>query len=106
MNTCVFRRRLPSAAARFAAAVLLVSAAIPVSADPAATAAANAASAGTDTASTRSEFERLLEQGDFGTFKMYMRLPDASRDGVFQSYRGGASLEEVKAAVLNAFLHK
>ena len=106
MKTCVSCRRSPAAVVRFAAIVLAVSAAIPVSADPAPAEAANVANPGANASPARSDFDRLLEQRDFGTFMMYKRLPVESRDEVFLSYSQGATMEQIKAAVLNAFLHR
>jgi hypothetical protein len=103
MNTCVSCHRYPAAVIRFAAIVLAVSAAIPVFADPE---AANAANPAVNAPAARPDFEHLLEQRDFGTFMMYKRLSTESRDEVFLSYSQGATLDQIKAAVLNAFLHR
>jgi len=102
MNTCVSCHRCLAAVVRFAAIVLAVSAAIPVSAEPDAPSAANP---GVTAPAARPDFERLLEQRDFGTFMMYKRLSTESRDEVFLSYSQGATLDQIKAAVLNTFLH-
>jgi len=106
MNTSVLCHRCPSAVARCAAVVLLISSATPVFAESSAAGSTGEARTGASQDAARSEFERQLEQRDFGTYMMYKRLPAASRDEVFRSYGQGASPEQVKAAVLNAFLHK
>jgi hypothetical protein len=51
-------------------------------------------------------FEQQLEQRDFGTFSIYKRLPQQSRDEVFRSYTQGASSDEIKASVKDAFFRR
>jgi hypothetical protein len=58
------------------------------------------------TASEQTDFEHLLEQRDFGTFRIYKRLPDERRVEVFRAYSQGASMEEIKANVLSVFLNR
>jgi hypothetical protein len=89
MNTCVSCHRSPAAVVRFAAIVLAVSVASPGSADPDPAEETNVANPGANASADRSDFERLLEQRDFGTFMMYKRLPVESRDEVFLSYSQG-----------------
>ena len=78
----------------------------PYLADPDAAGGADAAKPQANGPSAQPDFERLLEQRDFGTFMMYKRLPAESRAEVFRSYSQGANLDQIKAAVLNAFLHR
>lgn len=58
------------------------------------------------TASDQTDFEHLLEQRDFGTFRIYKRLPDERRAEVFRAYSQGASMDEIKANVLSVFLNR
>lgn len=106
MSTRACFRRPASAVVRFAVIALVVFTAIPLSADPVPAEIASAANPGVNVPAAQADFERLLEERDFGTFKIYQRLSAESRDEVFQSYGQGASIEQVKASVLKAFLHK
>lgn len=106
MNIYASLRRYRSAVVRYAAIVLVVSNAIPSPADPVPAGSASTPDPGDSVASAQADFERLLEERDFGTFKIYKRLPAKSRGEVFESYSQGTSIEQVKDAVLKAFLHK
>ncbi len=97
-------RRRKAAAAWVAGLILAVLFEVPLSADPATAGTADAPNPGLDSPSALSDFEHLLEQRDFGTFKIYMRLPAERRDDVFRAYSQGTSMEQIKAVVLNAFI--
>jgi hypothetical protein len=106
MNKCVSFRRYRSAVVRYAAFVLVASTAIPLPADPVPAGTASTPDQGASVPAAQADFERLLEERDFGTFKIYGRLSAKSRAEVFQSYSQGTSIEQVKDAVMKAFLHK
>ena len=54
---------------------------------------------------SRERFEALLEQRHVGTFSIYRRLPERSRQEVFRDYRNGASIEALREKIVDRYLH-
>jgi len=54
----------------------------------------------------RAAFESDLQEHNKGTFAIYARLPERSREEVVRSYVDGASMDEIRQLVINRSLAK
>jgi hypothetical protein len=54
---------------------------------------------------SRAHFETLLERRHLGTYTVYSRLPERSREEVFLDYSGGAPIEALREKIIDRYLH-
>ncbi len=52
---------------------------------------------------SREAFEASLRKENVGTYSLYRRLPERSREEVFLDYRRGASMEALREKVVNRY---
>ena len=55
---------------------------------------------------SREAFERQLERRYLGSFRFYERLPERSRQEVFEEYRQGADMSEIRKKIISRLLHR
>ena len=53
----------------------------------------------------REQFETLLRRENVGTYSLYRKLPERSREEVFPDCRAGASTEALRKKVVNRYLN-
>lgn len=63
------------------------------------------ATGGAQTVPSRARFESLLRQQHVGTYSIYRRLPERSREEIFVDYANGASMEALREKVVDRYLH-
>lgn len=51
-------------------------------------------------------FEEDLKTRHKGSYTFYQKLPRRSREEVFQEYRNGASIDELRKTIMERFLHR
>ncbi|MES9990580.1 MAG: hypothetical protein ABW098_01400 [Candidatus Thiodiazotropha sp.] len=51
-------------------------------------------------------FEEDLKTRYMGSFTFYKKLPRRSREEVFEEYRGGASIDEIRKKIMDRFLNQ
>lgn len=51
-------------------------------------------------------FEEDLKTRHKGSYTFYQKLPRRSREEVFQEYRNGASIDELRKTIMDRFLHR
>ena len=75
------------------------------SAEPAVAARSGATGATSRPDVSREGFETLLRRQHVGTYSFYQRLPDRSREEVYLDYSNGASMEALRAKIIDRYLH-
>ncbi|MCU7883008.1 MAG: hypothetical protein KZQ82_02310 [Candidatus Thiodiazotropha sp. (ex Lucinoma annulata)] len=50
-------------------------------------------------------FEGDLKARYMGTFTFYKRLPRRAREEIFEEYKGGASIDEIRKKIMDRFLN-
>ena len=55
---------------------------------------------------SRDRFEALLRQRYAGTFTFYKKLPERSREEIFEEYRKGASMTVVRKKIIDRLLQR
>jgi hypothetical protein len=53
---------------------------------------------------SRSQFEATLQARYTGTFEFYRKLPERSRQEIFEHYQHGASIEDVRKKIIDRLL--
>lgn len=53
----------------------------------------------------REAFERQLKKHYLGSYGFYRKLPERSRQEVFEEYRQGADMKELRRKIINRLLH-
>lgn len=61
---------------------------------------------GTPEGASREAFERQLERRYLGSFRFYEKLPERSRQEVFEEYRQGADMSEIRKKIINRLLQR
>jgi len=61
---------------------------------------------GTPEGASREAFERQLERRYLGSFRFYEQLPERSRQEVFEEYRQGADMSEIRKKIINRLLQR
>ncbi|MEW8395104.1 MAG: hypothetical protein AB2707_02980 [Candidatus Thiodiazotropha sp.] len=51
-------------------------------------------------------FEEDLKARYMGSFTFYKKLPRRSREEVFEEYKGGASIDEIRKKIMDRFLNQ
>jgi len=51
-------------------------------------------------------FEGDLKARYKGSYTFYVKLPQRSREEIFQEYRDGASIDEIRKKIMDRFLHQ
>ncbi|MET0060847.1 MAG: hypothetical protein AB2552_07205 [Candidatus Thiodiazotropha endolucinida] len=51
-------------------------------------------------------FEEDLKASYMGSFTFYKKLPRRSREEVFEEYKGGASIDEIRKKIMDRFLNQ
>lgn len=51
-------------------------------------------------------FEDDLKASYMGSYTFYQRLPRRSREEVFEEYKGGASIDEIRRKIMDRFLNR
>jgi hypothetical protein len=57
-----------------------------------------------DLASQRANFESLLRKHYFGTYGFYRKLPERSRQEVFEEYRRGVGMDKIRKKIVSRLL--
>ncbi len=57
-----------------------------------------------DLASQRASFESLLKKHYFGTYGFYRKLPERSRQEVFEEYRRGVGMDKIRKKIVSRLL--
>ena len=57
-----------------------------------------------DLASQRANFESLLKKHYFGTYGFYRKLPERSRQEVFEEYRRGVGMDKIRKKIVSRLL--
>ncbi len=57
-----------------------------------------------DLAAQRARFEALLKKHYFGTYGFYRKLPERSRQEVFEEYRRGVSMDKIRKKIVSRLL--
>ncbi len=55
-------------------------------------------------ASQRANFESLLKKHYFGTYGFYRKLPERSRQEVFEEYRRGVGMDKIRKKIVSRLL--
>ena len=53
----------------------------------------------------RAEFEKQLKEHYLGSYGFYRKLPERSRQEVFEEYRAGAGMDKIRKTIINRLLH-
>jgi hypothetical protein len=67
---------------------------------------AGSAAPGASATASRAKFERLLKEHYLGTFGFYKRLPERSREEVFEEYRRGADMGQLRREIIDRLLQR
>ena len=73
---------------------------------PAAPAVTETGEPGTDDGLSLQAFEEDLKARYKGRYTFYQKLPRRTREEVFQEYRDGASIDEIRKKIMDRFLHQ
>ena len=57
-----------------------------------------------DLAAQRANFESLLKKHYFGTYGFYRKLPERSRQEVFEEYRRGVGMDKIRKKIVSRLL--
>ncbi|MBA1329783.1 hypothetical protein QQ73_00740 [Candidatus Endoriftia persephone str. Guaymas] len=55
---------------------------------------------------SQEEFEADLKSRYVGSYTFYMKLPPASQEEVFQDYRDGAAISDIRKKIMDRFLKR
>ncbi|KRT56373.1 hypothetical protein Ga0074115_14217 [endosymbiont of Ridgeia piscesae] len=66
----------------------------------------NAASEVAIEGASQEEFEADLKSRYVGSYTFYMKLPPASQEEVFQDYRDGAAISDIRKKIMDRFLKR
>lgn len=55
---------------------------------------------------SREQFETALHDGYTGTFEFYRKLADRSREEIYEDYRRGASIRDVRKKIIDRLLQQ
>ena len=58
------------------------------------------------TGQTLREFDAELKSRYRGTYTFYRKLPRRSREEIYQDYRDGASIDEIRKKIMDRFLNR
>jgi hypothetical protein len=60
----------------------------------------------TQPGASREKFEALLKKRYLGSYGFYRRLPERSREEVFEEYRQGADMDQLRRKIVNRLLQR
>lgn len=60
----------------------------------------------TDEGAAQVAFEEDLKSRYLGSYTFYKKLPRRAREEVYEEYKGGASIDEIRQKIMNRFLNQ
>ncbi|MCG7982076.1 MAG: hypothetical protein JAY90_04900 [Candidatus Thiodiazotropha lotti] len=60
----------------------------------------------TDESAAQIAFEEDLKSRYLGSYTFYKKLPRRAREEVYEEYKGGASIDEIRQKIMNRFLNQ